>query len=99
MNGQELRAITEDAKAATGRLRTPYAALKSAVIEQTGKKRKRLEIRVSEEDSEKANLMADAMGISVSCLFRLLARVSFDSWESFENQATSIDEDEEDRAC
>ena len=96
MNGQELRQITAETKAATGRLRTSYAALKSAAIEQTGKKNKRLEIRVSEEDSEKANLMADAMGISVSCLFRLLARLSFDSWESFENQSSIVDEEEQD---
>jgi hypothetical protein len=55
-----------------GRLSVPYAALKTMVAENTGAKTQTYTLRVSAEDMQIAMELADALGISVSSLYRQL---------------------------
>jgi hypothetical protein len=90
MDGRELDNIIAGAKKQTSKLHAPYAALKTLVMEQTGKKQHLFNMRVSESDMEMAELMAEELGISVASLYRHLAKLAFQEWGR-EQQAAEDD--------
>jgi predicted ArsR family transcriptional regulator len=87
MDGRELNNIIKGAKQQTSKLYTPYAALKTLVMEQTGKKTKRYEMLVSERDMEIAELLSEELGISVASLYRHLAKLAFQEWGREQQEA------------
>ena len=95
MNGQELRQITAEAKAAKARLSAPYASLKTLVSEQSGQKSRSFTMRVSHADMELSELMADELGISVASLYRHLAKLAFQEWDAARTEAEDAAEDAE----
>jgi hypothetical protein len=87
MDGRELDNIIAGAKQATSKLHAPYAALKTLVMEQTGKKQHLFNMRVSESDMEIAELLSEELGISVASLYRHLAKLAFQEWGREQQEA------------
>ena len=91
MDMKMLRAIVGEAKDKTGKLHTSYAALKTIMLERTGCKTNRYEMKLSDEDVAMAKLMAEQLGISVASFYRILAKQAYLKWQ--------LENDEDDEAA
>ncbi len=77
MKVEQIREISAELKASTATLKPSYKALKTLLLERTGTKDSGFLIKRSVEDARMAQELADELGISVSCLYRMLVKLTY----------------------